>query len=203
MLRVGLTGNVASGKSTVASAWRRAGARVIDADLLAREAVAPGSPGLAAVRRRFGGQVFDAEGALDRAALRRVVFADPVARADLEAIVHPEVARLRAREEAAARADSDAMVVHEIPLLYETGLDRDLDLVVVVHASEPTRLERLTSRRGLSEAEARAMMEAQMPAATKLERADIVLHNDDTVGTLERRALEVLAELRVRAALEA
>ncbi|HUF14189.1 MAG TPA: dephospho-CoA kinase [Longimicrobiales bacterium] len=202
MLRVGLTGNVASGKSTVADAWRRAGARVIDADALAREAVAPDSSGLAAVRRRFGADVFDGAGALDRAALRRIVFADPDARRDLEAIVHPEVARLRAREEDAARAAGETLVIHEIPLLYEAGLERDLDLVVVVHASDETRLDRLTTKRGLGEAEARSMMEAQMPAEGKLERADIVIRNDDTVGALERRALEVLAELRVRAALE-
>lgn len=202
MLRVGLTGNVASGKSTVADAWRRAGARVIDADALAREAVAPGSPGLAAVRRRFGSDVFDAAGALDRAALRRIVFADPDARRDLEAIVHPEVARLRTRDEDAARAAGETLVIHEIPLLYEAGLGRELDLVVVVHASDETRLERLTTRRKLGEAEARSMMASQMPAEAKLERADIVIRNDDTVGALERRALEVLAELRVRAALE-
>lgn len=199
MLRVGLTGNVASGKSSVAEAWRRAGARVIDADLLAREAVAPGSPALAAIRHRFGDDVLDGRGALDRAALRRAVFADPAARADLEAIVHPVVARLRQREEARAREAGEPLVVHEVPLLYEKELDRDMDLVVLVHAPEPLRLERLTSRRGLTDAEARAIMGAQLPAEVKRTRAHVVIENDSTEDALERRALDVLADLRRRA----
>jgi len=196
---VGLTGNVASGKSSVADAWRRAGARVIDADVLAREAVAPGSPGLAAVRHRFGDGVFDATGSLDRAALRRAVFADAAARADLERIVHPEVARLRAREEARARAEHADLVVHEVPLLFETGLDREMDVTVLVHAPEEVRLRRLVEKRRLVEAEARAIMDAQMPAMAKLSRADIVIENDSTEGALVRRALEVLDQLRARA----
>lgn len=196
---MGLTGNVASGKSSVADAWRRAGARVIDADVLAREAVAPGSPGLAAVRHRFGDGVFDATGSLDRAALRRAVFADAAARADLERIVHPEVARLRAREEARARAEHADLVVHEVPLLFETGLDREMDVTVLVHAPEEVRLRRLVEKRRLVEAEARAIMDAQMPAMAKLSRADIVIENDSTEGALVRRALEVLDQLRARA----
>ena len=199
MLRVGLTGNVASGKSSVADAWRRAGARVIDADVLSREAVAPGSPGLAAIRRRFGELVFDAAGALDRAALRRTVFADAAARADLESIVHPEVARLRVLAEARARDEGANLVVHEIPLLYEKELDREMDVVVLVHAPGRVRLERLIAKRGLTETEARAIMDAQMDAELKRVRADIVIENDSTEGALARRALEVLAELRSRA----
>lgn len=196
---MGLTGNVASGKSTVASAWRSAGACVIDADVLAREAVAPGSRALSEIRRRFGDAVFDAAGELDRAALRRLVFDDGRARGDLEAIVHPEISRLRRLEEKRAREAGVALVVHEIPLLFETGLDREMDVVVVVHASEPARIARLTGRRGLTEAEARAIMDAQLPADSKLEHADIVIRNDSTLEALERRALEVLAELRMRA----
>jgi len=196
---VGLTGNVASGKSTVAEAWRRAGARVIDADVLAREAVAPGSAALAAIRRRFGDAVVDAAGALDRAALRRTVFSDAAARGDLEAIVHPEVSRLRTLEEQRARGDGVPLVVHEIPLLYETGLERDMDVTVLVHAPEQVRLARLVRNRGLTESEARAIIEAQMPADAKLRRADIVIPNDSTEAALVRRALEVLAELRQRA----
>ncbi len=199
MLRVGLTGNVASGKSTVADAWRAAGARVIDADVLAREAVAPESPGLVAVRRRFGDDVFDANGALDRAALRRTVFADPAARRDLEGIVHPEVARLRADAERAAEAEGAKLVVHEIPLLFETGLDREMHVVVLVHSPDELRLARLIEKRGLTDSEARAMMEAQIPAASKLERADIVLRNESTTADLKRRALDVLVQLRKRA----
>lgn len=201
MLRVGLTGNVASGKSTVADAWRAAGARVIDADVLARQAVAPGSPGLAAIRRRFGDEVFDDADALDRAALRRTVFADPAARRDLEGIVHPEVARLRADAERAARTEGAKLVVHEIPLLFETGLDREMDLVVLVHSTDELRIARLVDMRGLTESEAHAIMDAQLPAATKLERADIVIRNEATPEDLRRRALEVLAQLERRAEL--
>lgn len=201
MLRVGLTGNVASGKSTVADAWRAAGARVIDADVLARQAVAPGSPGLAAIRRRFGDEVFDDADALDRAALRRTVFADPAARRDLEGIVHPEVARLRADAERVARTEGARLLVHEIPLLFETGLDREMDLVVLVHSPDELRIARLVDLRGLTESEARAIMDAQLPAATKLERADIVIRNEATPEDLRRRALEVLAQLERRAEL--
>lgn len=185
----------------MADAWRAAGARVIDADLLAREAVAPDSPGLAAIRRRFGDDVFDAAGALDRAALRRTVFADPAARRDLEGIVHPEVARLRAAAERAAEAEGVDLIVHEIPLLYETGLDREMDVVVLVHAPDDVRVARLVRKRGLTESEARAIMDAQMAATSKLERADIVLRNESTPEDLTRRALDVLRELRLRAEL--
>ena len=198
MLRVGLTGNVASGKSSVADAWRRAGAQVIDADVLAREAVAPGSPALSAIRRRFGSDVFDPAGVLDRAALRRTVFTDAAARADLEGIVHPEIARLRDLAEEQAVAAGARMIVHEIPLLYEKGLDREMHVVVLVHAPDPLRLARLMEKRGLTEAEARAIMDAQMPAAAKRERADIVIENDKSEGALTRRALAVLAELERR-----
>ena len=199
MLRVGLTGNVASGKSTVADTWRRAGAVVIDADVLSREAVTPGSPALAAIRRHFGDDVFDGTGALDRAALRRTVFASAGARAALEGIVHPEVARLRAEAETRAREEGALLVAHEIPLLYEKDLDREMDVVVLVHAPERVRLERLVARRGLTEAEARAVMDAQLPADAKRARADIVIENDSTEGALARRALDVLAQLRQRA----
>lgn len=199
MLRAGLTGNAASGKSSVADAWRAAGAVVIDADVLARDAVAPGTPGLEAIRKRFGPDFINAAGGLDRAAMRRLVFADPDARADLEGIVHPEVARLRKDAEDAAVAAGATLVVHEIPLLYETGLDSEMDLVVLVHAPDEERARRLTELRGLTEAEARSMMAAQIEPAAKLQRADIVIHNDSTLDALEARALQVLRQLRRRA----
>lgn len=199
MLRVGLTGNVASGKSSVADAWRRAGARIVDADVLARAAVAPGSAGHAAVRRRFGDEILDADGTIDRAALRRIVFADDEARAHLEAIVHPEVGRLREQEETRAQNDGELLVVHEIPLLFETGLERDMDVVVLVHAPEQARLRRLVELRGLSESDARAVMDAQMPAESKRARADIVIDNHGSPEELERVALAVLEQLRTRA----
>ncbi len=199
MLRVGLTGNIASGKSTVARVWERHGARIIDADLLARRAVEPGSPGLDRVIEVFGSELLDPAGALDRAALRDVVFRDPAARARLEAIVHPEVARLRAGEEAQAVQDGVAVVVNDIPLLFEVGLEGEFDVVVLVDAPEEVRLARLVHERGLDEGEARRMMEAQLPASAKRERADYLIENDGTLRELEARAEEVWQILRRRA----
>jgi dephospho-CoA kinase len=200
VLRVGLTGNIASGKSTVARVWARHGARIIDADQLARRAVEPGSPGLKEVVSAFGAGVLDPGGALDRGALRRVVFRDPEARGRLEAIVHPEVARLRADEEAAAEAEGARVVVNDIPLLFEVGLEDEFDLVILVDAPEEVRHERLVRERGLDAAEARRMIEAQLPAAVKRGRAEVVIENEGTVAELEARAEEVWRELEARAA---
>lgn len=199
MLRVGLTGNIASGKSSVARLWAREGACVVDADVLARRAVEPGSPGLQRVVAAFGAGVLDGAGALDRAALRRIVFHDPAARARLEAIVHPEVARLRAEEEARLEREGCEVVVHDIPLLYEVGLEGEFDLVVLVDAPEGTRLERLERERGLEAGEARRMIEAQMPSEEKRARADVVIDNDGTLDALEAQAEEVWRQLRRRA----
>lgn len=196
MLRVGLTGNIASGKSVVAEVWRRLGAAIVDADELAREAVAPGSPGLQAVVGAFGPHVLASNGALDRAALRRIVFADAAARGRLEAIVHPEVARLRVEAEVALGARGVDVVVHEIPLLYEVGAERGLDLVVLVDAPEEVRLERLVRQRALPAAEARAMIAAQMPAAEKRGRADLVIDNDGTPAELAAKAEAAWAQIR-------
>ncbi len=200
MLRVGLTGNIASGKSSVVSIWERLGARVIDADVLARQAVEPGSPGLKAVAAEFGPHVLDANGALDRAAMRRLVFADPDARQRLEGIVHPEVARLRELEEEVLEAGGARVVVHDIPLLFEVGADQDMDLIVLVDAPEDVRLERLVRDRGLPEAEARAMIAAQQPASQKRRRADLIIDNDGTLAQLATRAAEAWEQIRARAA---
>ena len=197
--RVGLTGNIASGKSAVAAAWQRLGAPVVDADVLARQAVAPGTPGLRAVREAFGPGVLDADGALDRAALRRLVFADAAARRRLEGIVHPEVARLRAEAEARLARAGARIVVHAIPLLYEVGAEGALDLVVLVDAPEAVRLERLLRDRALPEAEARAMIAAQQPAQAKRARADLVIDNDGTLAQLAAEAERAWAEIRERA----
>ncbi len=199
MLRVGLTGNIASGKSSVVSVWRRLGAHVIDADALARQAVAPGSPGLAAVAQQFGEQALDAAGALDRSAMRALVFSDPAARRRLEAIVHPEVARLRGLEERRLEAEGARIVVHDIPLLFEVGAERGLDLIVLVDAPEEVRLQRLIQDRGLPEAEARAMIAAQQPAAEKRSRADILIDNDGTPAQLAARAEGAWEQIRARA----
>jgi dephospho-CoA kinase len=198
--RVGLTGNIASGKSAVATAWRRLGAPVVDVDVLARAAVAPGSPGLAAVVAAFGPGVLDEAGALDRAALRRIVFAVEESRLRLEHIVHPEVARLRELEVARLVREGAPFIVFDIPLLYEVGAERGMDLVVLVDAAEEVRLERLMRDRGLPEAEAQAMIAAQMPAARKRERADLVIDNDGTPAELAEKAEAAWAEIRARAA---
>lgn len=182
VLRVGLTGGIASGKSTVADLLHEQGALVIDADVLAREAVAPGSTGLAEVIETFGPDVLDQDGALDRPALGRVVFADPEARTRLEAIIHPRV-RARARE-LEAQADPSAVVVHVIPLLVETGQADDFDVLVVVDVDPQVQRDRLMARNGLSAEEADRRIAAQATRAARLSAADVVLHNDGTPDEL-------------------
>ncbi|MCZ2814656.1 dephospho-CoA kinase [Modestobacter sp. VKM Ac-2984] len=175
MLRIGLTGGIGSGKSTVAALLAERGAVVVDADRLAREVVAPGTPGLAAIAEEFGPDVLAGDGALDRAALAAVVFADPAARARLDAIVHPRV-RARAAELAAA-APPGSVVVQDVPLLVETGQAGSFDLVLVVETDPETRVARLVDR-GLSAADARARIASQATDEERRAVADVVLHND-------------------------
>lgn len=198
MLKIGLTGNIASGKSSVARVWQRLGARVIDADVLARRAVEPGSPALAAIVAEWGPDVLTPEGALDRAALRDIVFRDPSAKARLEAIVHPEVRRLRDAEYRAAEQRGEALVVADIPLLFEVGLEDEFDVIVLVDAPEAVRRERLVRDRGLDADEAQRMIQAQMPSHAKRARADVVIENTGTLAELEARAAEVWRELEAR-----
>jgi dephospho-CoA kinase len=182
---IGLTGGIAAGKSTVSGRWAEHGAVVVDADRLARDAVAPGSPGLEQVAERFGPSVIAADGSLDRAALGAVVFADPAARKDLEAITHPEVWRLaQAAFDAAEQADPDAVVVYDVPLLAEARGTRPLrfDAVVVVDAPAAMRIERLMEHRGMSHEEAERRVGAQASDADRLALADHVV---DATGTLE------------------
>jgi len=199
VLSVALTGNVASGKSAVAEAWADAGVAVISADALAREAVVPGSAGLRAVREAFGDGVLAADGTLDRAALRQRVFGDDEARRRLEEILHPRIRELRDAWLRRRAGAGDRLVVSEIPLLFETGLEGGFDVVVLVDAPEALRLERLTTLRGLSEEEARRIMAAQMDPAEKRRRADVIVENAGTLEALRTRAAEVLASLRSRA----
>ena len=199
MLKVGLTGNIAAGKSSVADVWRTLGATVIDADELARRAVEPGTPAHAAIAEAWGPAVLAADGALDRAALRRIVFADPAARERLESIVHPAVAAFRDQAYAEARARGDRIAIADIPLLFEVGMADDFDVVVLVDAPEETRLMRLVGDRGLAPDEARAMIGAQMPAALKRARADLVIENTGTLGDLQDRARDAWRELLRRA----
>ena len=198
MLRIGLTGGIGSGKSTVAGLLAARGARVIDADRIAREVVEPGTPGLDAVVGAFGAGVLTAEGALDRPALAAVVFADPEARRRLDGIVHPLV-RSRAAELVAA-APPEAVVVQDVPLLVETGQAGSYDLVLVVQADPATRVRRLVGR-GLSEDDARARIAAQATDEQRRAVADVVLDNSGTVEELEARVDRFWAE-RVAPALD-
>jgi dephospho-CoA kinase len=195
-LNVALTGNIASGKSTVARLWRDAGVPVVSADDLARDAVAPGSEGLARVAQRFGGGVLAPDGSLDRAAMRDLVFRDAEARSDLEAIIHPEVWRLRGEWLAERTAEGHGVVISEIPLLFETRRETAFDRVVFVDAPEDLRLQRVVENRGLSMEEARRMAAAQMDPARKRDGADYVIRNAGSVSDLERGAEEVLSRLR-------
>ncbi|HSR41214.1 MAG TPA: dephospho-CoA kinase [Longimicrobiales bacterium] len=200
MLRVALTGNVASGKSTVARLWREAGVPVVSADDLSREVVEPGTPGLDEVRRVFGDGVVASDGTLDRAALRDRVFRDADARERLEAILHPRIERRRRAWMEDREGEGATLAVAEIPLLFEVGLQEAFDVTVLVDAPEDVRLERLVAGRGLDRDEARRVMEAQMAPERKRRLADIVVDNGGTVDELRARAAEVLEGLRDRAA---
>ena len=191
MLRVGLSGGIGSGKSTVARALARRGAVVIDADAIAREVVEPGQPGLAAVVERFGEGVLDDGGRLDRPALAAVVFQDAAARTDLNAIVHPLVAAESARRMAAAPAGS--VVVFDVPLLVEAARS-GYDAVVIVEAPEALRLERLVGR-GMSVDDARRRMAAQASDAERREVADVLLDNSGSEADLERQIESLWARL--------
>ena len=197
MLLVGLTGGIGSGKSTVARLLAARGAVVLDADVLAREAVEPGTPGFDAVLARFGDAVRSSGGTIDRAQLAAIVFADDEARHDLEAIVHPQV-RLRIGEAVAAHADSDAVVVVDSPLLIETGAHESFPVVVVVTAPDDARIARLTAR-GMGEADARARMAAQMPLEEKATYADVLLDNGGSEAELESQVDRLWADLHERA----
>lgn len=192
-MRVGLTGGVASGKSSVAALMAELGAVVIDADRLAREVVSRGTPGLAAVVAEFGEQLLDEQGELDRPALGAVVFADSAARRRLEAIVHPLV-RARAAELEAA-AGPDGLVVHDIPLLVETGQAGSFDAVVVVDVPVETQLARMTQLRGMSLEDAQARVAAQATREERLAAATYVVDNGGTWDDLRRQVAEVVAQL--------
>ncbi len=200
MLLVGLTGNIAAGKSTAARLFAERGATLVDADLLAREAVRPGTPALAAIVGRWGPGVLSPDGALDRPALRARVFDDPAELEALNAIVHPEVGRLRDLALGEARARGDRLVVCDVPLLFERDLAGEFDVVVLVDAPRDLRLERLVHERGLREPEAMAMIAAQMPAELKRARANYVVENAGTREALAEQVDAVWRALTARAA---
>jgi dephospho-CoA kinase len=184
MVRVGLTGGIASGKSLVAAELAERGAIIIDADVLAREVVKPGTPALAAIVERFGSEVLD-DGQLNRSRLAEIVFADPLARRDLERIVHPAV-RARAVELERA-ADAAAVVVHVIPLLVETGQQQNFDFVVTVDVDQETQIQRLIARNRFSRAEAESRIAAQATREERRAAADVVLDNTGSVAQLREQ----------------
>jgi dephospho-CoA kinase len=192
-VRVGLTGGVASGKSTVSAMLRELGAVVIDADALAREVVEPGTPGLDAVVATFGPEVLDPDGGLDRGRLGEIVFADPARRADLEAIVHPLV-RARAQE-IESGTPAGVLVVHDIPLLVETGQASTFDAVLVVDVPDDVQVARAVRDRGWSEDQARARISAQADRSERLAAATHVIDNAGTYEDLRQRVAEVFVEL--------
>lgn len=197
MILVGLTGGIGSGKSTVARLLEERGAVVVDADELARKAVEPGGPGHDRVVERFGDAVVGADGAIDRAALADLIFDDPEARRDLEAIVHPEVFRLL-QDVVRRHQGEDAVVVFDAALLVETGFDHACDVVVVVSAPDDLQVRRLVER-GMDEQEARRRIAAQIEPEARDARADILIPNAGSLDELERRVDRVWATLKERA----
>ena len=196
---VALTGNIASGKSTVAQLISAKGVPLIDADRLAREAVAPGSAALKRIADRWGAAMVGADGELDRAALRAVVFGQPAQLALLNAIVHPEVDRLRKVQLNAARERGVLIVLCDIPLLFEANLSGDADTIILVDAPPAVRLERLEHTRALDRATAQAMIAAQMPSEEKRALADFVIENDGSIEKLHSAVDEVWRSVEKRA----
>ena len=198
MLLVGLTGGIGSGKSTVAHLLEERGAVVFDADVIAREVVEPGTPGHSAVVERFGANVLAPGGELDRDALASIVFADPAARRDLEAIVHPEVRRLFAEGSKAYR-DTNRVVVFSAPLLVETGMHTAFDVLIVLSTRVETQVDRLMRDRGMSEDAILARIAAQAPMEAKAEVADVLLPNEGDLDGLREGVDRVWADLVARA----
>lgn len=195
--RIGLTGSMGTGKTTAADAFRRLGLGVVDADAVAREVVAAGTPGLAEVVKAFGPAVLTPDGMLDRAALAAKVFTDNEGRKRLEAIVHPLVEEEAERRLAAIlTADPDAIAVYDVPLLFETGLESKYDLTVVVATSRDAQFERIKARSGLSGEEVESRLGAQMPLAEKVRRADVTLENNGTPAELLAKAADLVKLIR-------
>ncbi len=199
MLVVGLTGGIASGKSTVSRMFEEAGVPVICADELAREAVDPGSPLLGEIRRLFGDAVIDRQGRLDRAAMARLVFQDASRRKILESIVHPWVMAETQRRIKELATQGHAVVVVDVPLLYEVGWKAAFDQVIVVYVPDAIQAARLTERNEMDPLEVSARLRAQMPIEEKRKRADVVVDNSGTIEETRRQVEKVLAALRIAA----
>lgn len=201
MLLVGLTGNIAGGKTEVSRLLGECGATVIDSDVLAREVVAPGTPALAAITANWGQSVLSPDGSLNRDALRSSVFQDPDELLELNEIVHPEIEKKRDAAIAVARAKGDMVVVCVVPLLFEKHMADDYDKIVLVDAPRQLRFERLLKKRGIEEAEALRMIAAQMPAELKRARADYVIENIGSITQLQSEVAGLWAELQREAAV--
>ena len=201
MLRVGLTGGIGSGKSTVSERLAALGAVILDADKAARAVVEPGTPGLAQITEAFGPSVLAPDGSLDRAKLAEIVFADESALAKLNAITHPLIRdHIQAAEAAAIQAGGDDLIlVHDVALLAEWGRAKEFDLVIVIDVPTETQVERLTKQRGLPEGQARARIAAQATRDQRRAIADIIIDNSGPRSALDRRVTEVWSDLKARA----
>jgi dephospho-CoA kinase len=195
-VRVALTGGIATGKSHVRARFNELGVPTVDADALARAVVAPGTPGLAAVVERFGTGVLDRSGSLNRRTLAAIVFADPAERRALEAIIHPQVQR--ATEEFFERLDGarHPFAIADIPLLYETGRDRDFTKVIVTACDLETQIRRVTARNNISEDDARRRIAAQLPIEEKVKRADYVIRTDGSFADTDAQVKDVFSALQ-------
>jgi len=195
MLYIGLTGNIASGKSEAAARFAARGATIVDADVLAREAVAIGSPAYQRVVDRWGKEILSPDGTLDREALRHTVFADPDQLEELNAIVHPSVNKLRRKMVAEARKRGDAVLIYVVPLLFERRLAAEFDQIVLIDAPKEMRLARLVELRGITLEDASNMIAAQMPAELKGARANFVIENDGSLEHLDEQVSDVWMRL--------
>jgi dephospho-CoA kinase len=197
MILIGLTGSVATGKSTVAKMFKKCGAIVIDADELAREVVQPGKPAWREIVRTFGRRILNLDRTIDRHALGAIVFHDKKKLRHLERIIHPRVAHEQIRlTKQAAKNDPKAVVIYDVPLLFETGIDKRVDKTVVVAATRETQILRLKNRNGLTRAEALRRIRSQMPLAMKRLRADYILDGTKNRESLSRDISRLFEDLR-------
>ena len=198
MLKVGLTGGIASGKSTVSRIFASFGAKVLDADEVAREVLLPGQPAWTKLRRAFGQEFFHPDGTVKRKQLRKLVFADPEKRSQLNAIVHPEVMKeINRRSEILSSSVQTGVLLVDVPLLLEVGVANRFDKVVVVYVSKSVQINRLQQRDGISEEEAKQALKAQMALSKKVEQADYVIDNSGTLEETQAQVQRVWQELLV------
>ncbi|GAB2497201.1 Dephospho-CoA kinase [Corynebacterium atrinae] len=196
MLRIGLTGGIGSGKTTVADLLRSHGLPVIDADLIARDVVKPGEPALAELAEAFGHDILNEDGSLNRSLLATRAFVDAKHTELLNSITHPRIKAETARRFAVAEAAGEKAVVYDMPLLVDNGLDKDMDLVVVVNVDAETRVSRLVKWRGLTEEDARRRLDAQISDEQRLAAADVVIDNNGHLECLDRQIADLMVRIR-------